>query len=578
MKWFRLRNCSMFSCGTWRSGTRFDPALPVVLCDLPRFDALVQRISAMADPKDFLRQLEAEHKRQDQPTRGRRTNFFASGGSGWGNAYSGFRGAKRDRLTEDWNPQSLSPGTIHRMDGEFLRRRARDLYANDTHGKSAVDAYVANVIECGITPKPLFDDPGRRQLWLDEWNRWGQSEADITGQQQIYELMCLWFVEVLVGGGCLLRMRTLPRRDGRQNGAALELFPEERFADDKDTFLRFQASKKSSNPITRGIEFDSATGRPIAFWVNRFDPNDSDPSGDLWEPMRIPATEARYAFFRNRIGQYRGHTVLAAAVIMLWKLGYYLDNEMMASAIKSLFAAAIKTENADWDTLTDEDASSTTDEYGNTLEKLQPAMIARLKPGEDIVGIGPNTPGGDSSPWLELIQRSIAVGSGLSYEEVIRDYSKGNFSSTRAAANSDRKRFRPMQKFVINNFCWPVYSHWAKGATFAGIDGFPTRADFVANMNQWLECNWRPPGWVSVNPLDDARANEIRLKDKTISREEIIAQEGGDWEEKFEQIDREYQRAQDLSFDIDAAMAQREHESDMSENQMDSGASDAANE
>lgn len=471
----------------------------------------------------------------------------------WASGYtSGFEAAKSNRLTEDWNPGTLSPAAIHRMDGRVLRERARDLALNNPLAKSGVDAYIANVIECGITPKPRFEDRGTRQQWLDAWNYWAAHEADATGIQHFYELQALFLAEVIVGGGCLVHKTVLSTEQarGRRSRAAITLIPEERFADDKDTFVTWRNRKKSENPISRGIEVDAATGRPLAYWIYPTDPNADQVIVGL-DPVRIPADQCHYAFFRNRIGQLRGYTLLHAAIMWLWKLGYYTDNELMASAIKSCFSAVIKTEDGGDDGLSDDDPdSSDVDAYGNRLEKLQPGIVSRLKPGEDIVGVGPNTPAGDSTPWLMMIQRSIAAGIDLSYEELCRDYSKGSFSSVRAACNADRKRFRKIQRFVIQHFCQPVYRHWVTWEVMAGRDGFPTRQEFTSDPEAFLRVEWRAPGWISVNPLEDAKAQDIRLNNATLTREKILADEGEDVEEVLDQVAREQDSIEQLGIEL----------------------------
>ncbi len=94
-----------------------------------------------------------------------RAQFFSQAG--------GFDGAARDRLTGGWDTRSLSANTIHRMDGTLLRERARDLALNNPLAKSGVQAYIANVIECGILPKPLLDSVDERLTVVDAWNQWG---------------------------------------------------------------------------------------------------------------------------------------------------------------------------------------------------------------------------------------------------------------------------------------------------------------------------------------------------------------------------------------------------------------------
>lgn len=470
-----------------------------------------------------------------KPLRGDGSQIWASG---WN---SGFEAAKRNRLTEDWSPGNLSPASIHRLDGRMLRERARDLVLNNPLAESGVSAYINNVIECGITPKPRFEDRGQRQQWVEAWDYWAEFEADSSGQQHLYELQALFLEEVIVAGGCLLHFTVLPtdQARGRRSRAAVALIPEERFADDRDTFVGFRNRQKSANPITGGVEVDAATGRPLAYWIYPTHPNATEPALGI-DPIRLPADQCHYAFFRRRIGQFRGHTLLHAAIMWLWKLGYYTDNELMASAIKSCFSAVITTEEGGYDGLNDDDPDGPAkDDFGNKLEKLQPGIVSRLKPGEKIEGVGPNTPGGDSTPWLMLIQRSIASGINLSYEELCRDYSKGSFSSVRAAGNADKKRFRRMQKFVVTHFCQPVSRHFVHWQVMAGSDGFPTRQEYSADPQQYLRLQWRAPGWTSVNPLDDAKANDVRLGNGTITRERILAEEGEDVEDTLDQLARE---------------------------------------
>jgi lambda family phage portal protein len=251
------------------------------------------------------------------------------------------------------------------------------------------------------------------------------------------------------------------------------------------------------------------------------------------------------------VGEQRGYTLLAAAIIYLWKLGFFLDNEMSASQLKSMWAYMISTDpdngDFDWSTLDDSaDGGGNTDIYGNPVEKLEPGLIWRGRKGDEIKAVGPNVPGADSLPWIQLIERSIAAGVSLSEPELTRDYSRSNFSNTRAAANADRKRFRRWQNFTVQKFCNPTWNRFAQAAARIGIDGFPSQSDFFANMEDWLDVTWRRPGWATVNPKDDAAADELGLTNNTETLEEIVAERGGDWEDVLEQRAREKQKLEAL--------------------------------
>ena len=449
----------------------------------------------------------------------------------------GFNGGKIDRLTGDWQPGNSGPNLLHQLDGKLLRERARDLYINNPFARSAVNAYIANVIECGILPKqPEMEDESRR-MWLRAWEEWASTGADVTRQQHLYELMSLWLREIIVSGGCLVYYPQLSRQQSRDQivPLAVQLIPEERFAEDFDSVMPGYQRREGVS-IQRGVEVDNVTGRHLAYWVTPGHPNDLNLG---WQkPIRLDAADCCYGYFRERIGQNRGFTLLASAIIWLWKLGYYLDNELMNSAIRSCWAAMVITDAAsdDWDDLSDVSSSSegggVSDIYGNRFERIQPAMIWRGQKGDDIKGVGPNTPPGDSATWLRMIQRSIAAGMDLSYSEVMHDTGESSFSAVRAEANADRKRFKSMQRFAINHFCAPAARRFNEAAVLRGLDGFPSASEYASDPYSY-RASWQPPGWTSVNPKEDAMADSLDLANCTVSREEIIGRRGGDRDTVF---------------------------------------------
>lgn len=473
----------------------------------------------------------------------------------------GFHGGQIDQLTHDWNPRSLSPAQLHRMDGRVLRSRARDLYDNNPWAQSGVNAWVTNVVECGITPKPRFSEEMGGQeaskAWQDGWNWWGGidgelNECDVTYANNIYELMALWFLEILVGGGCITNYRTLPRSqsNGHSIPLACELIPEERFAEDKDTFVISHNSKKSSNQIVNGVEIESSTGRAVAYWVRQFDPNDT--SRQMEEPLRLSRDHAKYSYLKKRSGQYRGYTMLAASVIWLWKLGYFTDNELMASVVKSCYAVMIKSDDEVATGLGD-GTSVVTDMDGNSVEKISPVSFMRVPSDAEVTGVGPHMPKSDEEAFIMFIQRAIAMGIDLSYEEMSRDATKGNFAQIRSSKAGDQKRFRVGQKFTIRNFCNPTWHRFVKMASTFGVEGFPTPSDLMLNLRGFMLTTWRTPGWVSVNPLEDAKANQIKLDTKTTTREIIVSADGGDIEEIDEQIVREETASPGLRYGLGQA-------------------------
>jgi lambda family phage portal protein len=360
----------------------------------------------------------------------------------------------------------------------------------------------------------------------------------------IYELQALLLREVIAAGGVLLHR---VERPGQRIPLAIELIPEERFAADADVLA---GRNRKTTTVEQGIEYDPASGRAIAYHVLRTHPQDGAWQYDR-EPLRIARADAHYALECQEPGQRRGWTMLQPAVIWLHRLGYYCDSELLAAQLKANWAYVI-TQAADPDAdlvLDEEGAGGLTDAHGNLVETVGPGQVLRGEKGTDIKSVGPNVPGGDSVPWIHLIQQSIAVALDLSVIALTRDYQRVTFSATRAALQRDKKTFRRWQDFVRVHFCAPVWRWWVEAAVRAGRPGFPRPAEFVGAADEWLGCMFRAPGWESVRPIEDARANEIEVQLGTRTRAEIVAERGGDWDDTLAALAREAEllRARNLA-------------------------------
>lgn len=493
-----------------------------------------------ADARAFLGRLEYAHKRGQRAP---------------GAYQQGYQGARRDRLNAEWMPGNQAPDVLHRADARLLRERARDLYENNPMAKAAVNAYVANVVRCGVEPKPKRKvvDGDARKDWIEKYELWTARDADVTRVQHFNELQALWLTEVLVGGGCLVHFVYLPARlaRGRRLPLCVELISEERFCEEGDMVGLSVAGKlENGNRFVRGIEVDALTGEPVAYWLKRGMPNDL--FAIVEKPMRIPAEQCVYGFNRTRIGQHRGFTMLAPVITWLSRLGYYTDNELMASAIRSCFALMIKTEGEPWAGMSGPDGTPSEDLYGNQSDRIEPGIISHLRPGEDVTPVGPNIPPGDAETWVKLIQRSIAVGMDLSYFGMMRDTADSNFAGFRAGLNEDRSRYEMWQDRLRFKFVEPTYQRFVESASLAGVEGYPTPSQYASDPDHWNSATYQAPGWVSVTPLDDAKADEINVNNGFDSRTRVVGRRGEERSEIFEELAQEEEQAEALDINITA--------------------------
>ena len=230
----------------------------------------------------------------------------------------------------------------------------------------------------------------------------------------------------------------------------------------------------------------------------------------------------------------------------------YVDNELQASAVAACFSVVVKTvdSGASFGTLVTPEGEESTDSRGDRFERLQPGLVSHLMPNESIEMINPTRPNATADQWIALILRSIAVAMGVSYELVSRDYSRTNYSSNRASALEDRRRFMPVQNYLVWHVCQPVYREFFKSCVLAGVKGFPTPTEFISDPDYWLNVTWRTPGWEWTDPQKEASAAKMEVECGFRSRGDVIEGAGGDLREVFKELAAEKKLAEEMGLDF----------------------------
>lgn len=455
-----------------------------------------------------------------------------------------YGGAEPSRLNANKRPKNQSADT--ELGGSFganaMRAWARMLVRDNAWAWGVVDTFVNSVVGKGIDIQSAYETAdGSDVEEINErrdavWQRWCEV-CEINGQYSFAEIQQMAMREIVEAGEVLIRMVKVDRKFRgilRPVPMALELIEADRLAEEKDTH---RLPLHEGHRINRGIEFDEL-GRPIAYWIYPNHP--TDPYTLRGDPRRIEADEIIHLFNRQRVGQTRGISMFAPVVSWLRDLGLYVDNELQASAVASCFTVAIKTEAAVTGLGPPSSAlSETSDVDGNRYEYLQPGMVMHLRPNESIESANPGRPNSASEPWIKLMLRGIAVGTGLSYETVARDYSQTNYSSNRASQLEDRRRFRRWQQYLISRFNQRVWDEFCKSAALVDIAGFPTMTELLANPRKAAPCEHLPPSWEWVDPHAEQTSSEAGIKAFQTTYLDELAGRGKNWRQVF------YQRAKE---------------------------------
>lgn len=455
--------------------------------------------------------------------------------------------AQTNRLNSNWRTANRSADAELQDAADIIRSRSRSLVRNNAYARGIIRARCRNIIGSGIRPQSRTDSLTTNEERENAWNKW-QSACDLTGRLSFYEMQKLISREVDEAGECLVRFINRTPDRTQTVPLTLELIEADRIA--SDTYLSGK-SPATGNEIRRGVELD-AEGRTVAFWLYKQNPNGVNTLTQ--EAKRYPAAQFAHLYREERIGQTRGVSIFAPVVNWLKNLGYYVENEMQSSAIASCFTAAITTLAGAADGGLLSNAGESSDSDGNTFEYMEPGMIARLMPGEDVKTLNPSRSQSEAKVWVDLMLRSMAVGTGLSYERLSRDYSQTNYSSNRASDLEDRREFTSEQDWFVSHLCAPTWQRFFSAAVTANVPGFPGPLELIQNPDLIAAVTWQPPGWEWVDPLKEQEASAAAIGSNLSTVAEEAGKRGRDWRDVYRQRAEERRYADQLGL-TDAADA-----------------------
>jgi len=137
----------------------------------------------------------------------------------------------------------------------------------------------------------------------------------------------------------------------------------------------------------------------------------------------------------------------------------------------------------------------------------------------------------------------LGAGLGMPYEIILRDFSKTNYSSARASLGQAYRIFRAWQQLIVDAYCQPVWAQLLEEAYYMGELPAP---GFEKYIHEYTRAQWITPGWQHVDPLKEAKAQELLVNNNFMSRSEVCASLGTDWEAVALQRQRESETDEDL--------------------------------
>lgn len=416
----------------------------------------------------------------------------------------------------------------YRTETDFLKimEYARDMDRNDVIVSQTVDRAVSNAIQDGIrldfqTGDNVFDTE-MNQLWEDE--AFNPQIIDATGEFNLMQMQRLILRQMIVDGDIFAMF------DGDNKIQLIEAH-------------RCRSLEKPEPNVVNGIKLDEWRRR-IEYW---FTIEDISPFKTLMSAASIrkfPAYDKNgykqvfHIYNPKRVSQTRGVSAFAPIFDMLGMLEDINFAKLVQQQIVSCFAIFRKRDlsfrGGDAAVYGEQDAEMLADGSARLTEGIAPGMEVIGLPGEELEGFSPNVPNPEFFEHFKIMLQLVGVNLGMPLVMLLMDASETNFSGWRGAFEQAKMGFRDLQNTIIWRFLEPVFD-WKMRVWVANDKAIARRADKLKYHR------WNTPRWAYIQPLDDARAEELRQKSLLTSPRRLHAENGRDWDDVASEIisDRE---------------------------------------
>lgn len=415
-----------------------------------------------------------------------------------------YDGAGRGRLTENWKTAGTSADAEIGQALPLLRARHRDLVRNNPHARKAVTVWKNNIVGAGIMARSNSGDEDLDRLTDDLWDEWVKT-ADADGQLDLYGLQELAVGIMVEGGEALVRRRLRPARDGQRVPLQLQVMEGDHLDHGKS------GDGATGRTAVQGVEFDTE-GRRYAYWLFRNHPGNGWLSSPRkFESVPVPAGEVVHLYRKERT-QTRGVPWGSSVITNIRDVDDYDVAEIIRKKIEACVVAIVTGAEEGEEGIA---PSSVVDADGRPVEKFEPGLIAYSHGGKDVKFNSPSAVGGYTDYRRTGLQ-SISAGYLVPYELLTGDLSEVNFTSARVGLVEFRRLVDTVQWLTVIPMLLNRIRGWfCEAAYLAGELPVP-----------FVPCEWNPPAFESVNPIDDANAELIEMRSGTLTWDEAVSRRG----------------------------------------------------
>lgn len=479
-----------------------------------------------------------------------------------------------------WHPPISISGQTVSAERELSSLRAEDLTSNDWAGRSMVSSFADNVVGFGLNPQSRLnaerlgishDDAAKLQTDMELcFSRWCR-EADARGQQHFQDMQYLACLSV-VRRGEFISLPLMLDRPGRKYSLTIQAVNPSRLSTPSDMTSR--------TDVIDGIELDDL-GAPVAYWIENARPERSGlfgfaagASGSRDYVRQVARIAHRpgvfHCFTASDEEQVRGESMLGPAANLFRHSADSFEFELMAQILQASMPIFISTR----DPQSAAGFGAIRPPQGTAVQpaapmgsSAPPSRHRAVRPGQILYGnanevptmLQGNHPSSNFMPFQELVIRAMAASMGMPYEVLLKDFSKTNYSSARAALLEAWRVFMRLRKWMVRHYCQPVYAMVIEEAFLRGYWTRPAGApDFYDAVDLYTATEWVGPKRGYIDPVKETVANLKAIEGGIGTYADAIAENGGDWETSFAQQALEKQRRLELGIAPENTAATKE--------------------
>jgi lambda family phage portal protein len=429
-------------------------------------------------------------------------------------ARRGYDAAKPTSRWAGWFGSRSGPNAEIAVAHAAVKDRARDLVRNDPHASRAPDVVVALLLGSGIVAR---SNTGVDSIdsKVDALFKRFASVADADGDLNLDGLIALALTSMVESGDSLIRRRRRRAVDGLPVPLQIQVV--------EGDLLDASYNGPGGDGLLykHGIGFDGIDRRR-SYMLYRSHPgeNFSWSQAGGTQSVKVDAADIIHVFRKRRPGQLRGVSWFAPVIALLRDKGDYHEAALVKKRTESLFGVAVTSaESGDGVPALSGQTNAATKQADEALvEELNPGMLLRLKPGEDVKAFAPSSVASDLDSFMLHTLMAIATGLGLTYDQLTGDMRQANFSSLKAADRVQRRFVEQLQwLLIIPKICDGIWNWFIEAALQSGA--LPPREG-------GYPAEWTPPGHESIDPKGDLEADLLAVFAHRMTWKQFIERNG----------------------------------------------------